>query len=112
MHRDLKPENIFLLEDGRLKILDFGLARQVPGTDPAEASETMAAVTDAGTVFGTVGYMAPEQVRGHAVDIRADLFAFGAVLYGYLTGRRAFWRDTAAETMTAILHEEPSRSAP
>ena len=107
VHRDLKPENIFLLEDGRLKILDFGLARQVPGTNPDEASETMAAVTDAGTVLGTVGYMAPEQVRGHAVDIRADLFAFGAVLYEMLTGRRAFRRDTAAETMTAILHEDP-----
>jgi Tol biopolymer transport system component len=103
VHRDLKPENIFLVADGRVKILDFGLARQLPS---AGAAETVAA-TDAGTVLGTVGYMAPEQVRGQAVDARADLFAFGAVLYEMLTGHRAFRRDTAAETMTAILHQDP-----
>ncbi len=107
VHRDLKPENIFLLKDGRVKILDFGLARQMPASGADEESETLAALTDAGTVLGTVGYMAPEQVRGHVVDVRADLFAFGAVLYEMLTGRRAFRRDTAAETMTAILHEDP-----
>ena len=106
VHRDLKPENVFLLGDGRLKILDFGLARQSAGGEGA-AAETAAAITDAGTVMGTVGYMAPEQVRGGPVDARTDLFAFGLVLYEMLTGRRAFQRETAAETMTAILREEP-----
>ena len=105
VHRDLKPENIFILSDGRVKILDFGLARQMALTSGAE--ETVEALTGAGAVLGTVGYMAPEQVRGEVVDARADLFAFGAVLYEMLTGRRAFRRDTSAETMTAILREEP-----
>src|SRR5262245_33354494 len=102
VHRDLKPENLFLLADGRLKILDFGIARSVLTEGP-----TMAGATDPGAVIGTVGYMAPEQVRGQAVDQLADLFALGAVLYEMLSGRRAFQRDTAAETMTAILREEP-----
>jgi Tol biopolymer transport system component len=105
VHRDLKPENLFLLRDGHLKILDFGLVRHVPSA--SGATETVAAATDPGVVMGTVGYMAPEQVRGQPVDARADLFAFGAVLYEMLTGQRAFRRDTAAETMTAILREEP-----
>ena len=104
-HRDLKPENVFLLKDGQVKILDFGLARQT--TMDTGATETVAAVTDPGTVIGTAGYMAPEQVRGQAVDGRADLFALGAVLYEMLSGTRAFQRDTAAETMTAILKEDP-----
>ncbi|MFI5177676.1 MAG: protein kinase, partial [Vicinamibacterales bacterium] len=105
VHRDLKPENVFLLKDGQVKILDFGLARAV-GTGSG-ATETVPVVTDPGTVMGTVGYMAPEQVRGQAVDQRADLFAFGAVLYEMLSGQRAFKRGTPAETMTAILNEEP-----
>ena len=105
IHRDLKPDNIFLLADGQVKVLDFGLARQVEST--SGANPTMAAMTDPGTVMGTVGYMSPEQVRGHAVDARSDLFALGAVLYEMLSGRRAFQRDTAAETMTAILKEDP-----
>ena len=105
VHRDLKPENVFLLADGQVKILDFGLARVV-GTGSG-ATETVRVVTDPGTVMGTVGYMAPEQVRGQAVDPRVDLFALGAVLYEMLTGQRAFKRDTPAETMTAILNDEP-----
>jgi hypothetical protein len=105
VHRDLKPENVFLLADGHVKILDFGLARAV-GTGTG-ASETVRVVTDPGTVMGTVGYMAPEQVRGQAIDQRADLFALGAVLFEMLTGQRAFRRDTPAETMTAILNDDP-----
>jgi hypothetical protein len=106
IHRDLKPENVFLLKDGQVKILDFGLARSIEAQGSG-ASETVAALTDPGTVMGTVGYMAPEQVRGGAIDPRTDLFAFGAVLYEMLIGIRAFRRETAAETMTAILREEP-----
>jgi Tol biopolymer transport system component len=107
VHRDLKPENIFLVDDGRVKILDFGLARRVAGASMAAETVAASTRTDPGTVLGTVGYMAPEQVRDQPIDGRADLFAFGAVLYEMLTGHRAFRRDTPAETMTAILNEEP-----
>ena len=110
LHRDLKPENLFLLDDGQVKILDFGLARQAASSSD-HASETVAAMTDPGMVVGTIGYMAPEQVRGQAVDARADLFAFGAVLYEMVSGQRAFQRDTAADTMTAILKEDPPELA-
>ena len=103
VHRDLKPENLFLLDDGRLKILDFGIARPAV----VESGATMAASTDPGTVMGTAGYMAPEQVRGQPVDQRTDLFALGAVLYEMSSGHRAFQRETPAETMTAILKEDP-----
>jgi hypothetical protein len=106
VHRDLKPENVFLLDDGQVKILDFGLARQAAETAHSGATQTMA-MTGAGTVMGTVGYMAPEQVRGLVVDARADVFAFGAVLYEMVSGQRAFQRDTAADTMTAILTQDP-----
>jgi serine/threonine protein kinase len=111
VHRDLKPENIFVLHDGRVKILDFGLARTMTATDLGSGSATREApvrspgVTDPGTVMGTVGYMAPEQVRGLVADGRSDLFALGAVLYEMLSGRRAFARDTSADTMMAILQE-------
>ena len=104
VHRDLKPENIFILRDGQVKILDFGLARQAPS--PAHGATQTIAATDAGIAVGTVGYMAPEQIRAQSVDARADLFAFGAVLYEMLSGTRAFQRDTAPETMTAILKED------
>ena len=103
VHRDLKPENLFLTSDGQVKILDFGLAKAMSDGD---AAETVVG-TDPGTVLGTVGYMAPEQIRGQTVDGRADLFALGVVFYEMLSGRPAFERETAAETMTAILKEDP-----
>jgi Tol biopolymer transport system component len=109
IHRDLKPENVFVLSDGQVKVLDFGLARSI--ATATGATETLAAATDPGTVMGTVGYMAPEQVRGQAVDARTDLFAFGAVLYEMLGGQRAFKGDTAADTMVAIVKEDPPELA-
>jgi eukaryotic-like serine/threonine-protein kinase len=111
VHRDLKPENLFLTRDGRVKILDFGLAKltqpEAAGADAATATATLPQQTEAGQVFGTVGYMAPEQVRGHAADPRSDIFAFGVVLYETLAGQRAFRKATSAETLSAILNEDP-----
>ena len=108
LHRDLKPENVFVTGDNRLKILDFGLAKLTQDPSAAGSSIVTAPATQPGVVLGTVGYMAPEQVRGLPVDHRADLFALGAILYELLSGRRAFSRDTAPETMTAILNEDPA----
>src|ERR671930_376559 len=105
IHRDLKPENVFLLNDGQVKILDFGLARQAPPS--SDAIETAVAMTDPGVVVGTAGYMAPEQIRGQPVDGRTDLFALGAVLYEMLSGRRPFHGNTSADTMLAIVKDDP-----
>jgi len=109
VHRDLKPENLFLTSDGRVKILDFGLAkltRPEAGDDSGDAP-TQQVATDAGTVMGTVGYMSPEQVRGKPADARSDIFAFGTILYEMLSGKRAFHGDSPADTMSAILKEDP-----
>jgi eukaryotic-like serine/threonine-protein kinase len=111
VHRDLKPENIFATRDARIKILDFGLAKLAQKTSAASADADGVTLTSshtaAGVVLGTASYMAPEQVRGEPSDPRTDIFAFGAVLYEMLSGNRAFRRDTPAETMTAVLKEEP-----
>ena len=110
VHRDLKPENVFVTHDGRLKILDFGLAKLAKLQAAADESATLDHAqqdTSPGMVLGTVGYMSPEQVRGEPADSRSDIFALGTSFYEMLSGQRAFRRDTSAETMTAILREEP-----
>jgi serine/threonine protein kinase/tetratricopeptide (TPR) repeat protein len=109
IHRDLKPENLFVTRDGHLKILDFGLAKRVEAVALGQETNapTASGHTEPGTVMGTAGYMSPEQVKGFPVDHRSDIFSFGTILYELLSGKKAFRRDTNAETMAAILMQEP-----
>ena len=109
VHRDLKPENLFVTSEGQIKILDFGLAKKLgrANRDDVTSAPNISKQTEPGVIVGTVGYMSPEQVKGLAVDHRSDIFSLGAVLYEMLSGRRAFRRDSAAETMAAILRDEP-----
>src|SRR5207237_4553582 len=109
INRDPKPYNLFITKDGRVKILDFGIAKltQAEGSQSQTDIPTRRVDTGPGVVMGTVGYMSPEQVRGQKVDHRSDIFSFGAILYEIVSGRRAFHRESTADTISAILKEHP-----
>ncbi len=111
IHRDLKPANVKVTPEGKVKILDFGLAKafeaETPVTDISQSPTLTEEMTRAGVILGTAAYMSPEQAKGKPVDKRADIFAFGAVLYELLTGKRAFEGETITETMAAVLKSEP-----
>src|SRR5580692_564730 len=113
VHRDLKPENLFITKDGRIKVLDFGIAKLMnsgfdSGAGEADSIASMTTQTRTGSVLGTVAYMSPEQLRGKPVDHRSDIFSFGAILYEIMSGSRAFRGETEVDTMTAVLREEPA----
>jgi eukaryotic-like serine/threonine-protein kinase len=110
VHRDLKPENLFLTDDGRVKILDFGVAKLQAPVEENRSIESLTTVTKSGAVIGTVAYMSPEQLRAKPVDHRSDIFSFGAILYEMLAGCRAFRGETEVDTMTAVLCEEPANT--
>ncbi|PWT89523.1 MAG: hypothetical protein C5B55_11275, partial [Blastocatellia bacterium] len=107
IHRDLKPDNVFITKDGRVKILDFGLAKLTQVDGNQTDIPTRRVDTDPGVLMGTVGYMSPEQLKGRVLDQRSDIFSFGAILYEMISGRRAFHGESSAETMSAILREDP-----
>ena len=112
LHRDLKPQNIMVRPDGQVKILDFGLGKFVNAAPVAEDVTTTfpSSATESGKILGTLGYTAPEHLQGRPVDARSDQFAFGAIVYEMLTGRRAFAKETPFQTLTAIVEDEPHRS--